>query len=374
MTSPITNCFDGGFAPGSVEVETAWLYRPEDGWTYSHHPSVTYFKGRFCAVWSNGRRDEDAPGQRVLMSTSADFHHWSEPVPVIDSQMGEHSEAVLTAAGFHRHAGRLIVYAGRYEYARESLADGRRLASGEVQHTGTTLIATVTADGETFAETVDLRLPLVPNHGPQPTASGRLIVSGNVMHPYTDDPGGLAGWRPGGIYPQGLDFPLVDDSASFRRIARAAGWEVCPCEGSFFQTDDGVIHMLHRTGAGVLWATASDDDGETWSAPEPTRFTDNGTKFHFGRLPDGRFYYVGCPHAEPPGARFPLVLSLSQDGVRFDRHYVIGAERHVRQHEGMYKGGDYGYPHTMVHDGWLAVIVSRCKEAVQVRRVRLDNL
>lgn len=57
------------------KVETVFLSRPETGWTYSHHPHLAFFKGRFYAIWSNGRKSEDQPGQRVLISTAADFAH-----------------------------------------------------------------------------------------------------------------------------------------------------------------------------------------------------------------------------------------------------------------------------------------------------------
>jgi len=42
--------------------------------------------------------------------------------------------------------------------------------------------------------------------------------------------------------------------------------------------------------------------------------------------------------------------------------------------EGMHKGGQYGYPHTMLHEGRLYAIVSRRKEAVEVLRVPIDAL
>ena len=38
--------------------------------------------------------------------------------------------------------------------------------------------------------------------------------------------------------------------------------------------------------------------------------------------------------------------------------------------KGKSKGGEYGYPHTLIHDGLLYVIVSRQKEGVEVLRVR----
>jgi hypothetical protein len=148
------------------------------------------------------------------------------------------------------------------------------------------------------------------------------------------------------------------------------------CEGSFYQTDDGVLHMLLRSDTARLWLTESRDDGVTWSAPVPTQFTDNATKFHFGRLPDGRFYYVGCPDPEPPWQRCPLVLSLSRDGVQFSRHFILaGADTpYTRRRDGVCKGGDYGYPHTLIHGDALHVIVSRRKEAVEVLSVPLAAL
>ncbi len=371
----ISNLGYNAAAARRLPVDRAWLYRPDAAWSYSHHAHVAWFNGAYYAIWSNGRRDEDAPGQRVLLSTSADFVTWTPPVPLLDARQGRHSELVLTAAGFHQHGGRLVAYAGCYEYQPHCLENGQR-RPGDKGHMETTLLAMTTADGLRWEGPVDLRLPIVPNHGPQPTASGRLIISGNISFPYADDPSGLAGWRMAGIYPASMADGIVDDSESFWQVQAAMGWPVGLCEGSFFQSDDGVLHMLLRSNAERLWLTESRDGGTTWSTPLPTDFSDNATKFHFGRLPDGRFYYVGCPDPEPRWTRSPLVLSLSDDGRRFDRHFILADDRtpYVRRVDGLHKGGDYGYPHTLVHEGALHVIVSRRKEAVEVLRVPLSTL
>ena len=355
-----------------LPVERAWLYRPGTEWTYSHHPHLTHFGSRYIAMWSNGRRDEDAPGQRVLFSSSPDFCTWTAPAPLLDVQQGRHGERVLTAAGFHQHAGKLVAYIGCYEYRPECLDNGQR-RPGDSGHMDTTLLAMSTADGFRWDGPMDLQLPIVPNHGPQRTASGRLMISGNISFPYSDDPTGLSGWRMTGIYPPTRAAGIVDDSESFWQVQAAMGWPVGLCEGSFYQTGDGVLHMLLRTNTDRLWLTESHDDGATWSAPVPTEFTDNASKFHFGRLPDGRFCYVGCPDPEPRWQRCPLVLSLSGDGARFDTHFILaGADTpYARRKDGMAKGGDYGYPHTLIHDGALHVIVSRRKEAVEVLRAPL---
>ena len=68
------------------------------------------------------------------------------------------------------------------------------------------------------------------------------------------------------------------------------------------------------------------------------------------------------------------MLSLSGDGVLFDRHYILADQPYAMKRPGMHKGGDYGYPHTLLHDGYLCVIVSRRKEAVEVLRAPLAAL
>jgi len=83
---------------------------------------------------------------------------------------------------------------------------------------------------------------------------------------------------------------------------------------------------------------------------------------------------VGCPDPEPRYARNPLVLSLSEDGVRFDRHFILADETYEQQKEGLHKGGEYGYPHTLIHEGGLYIIVSRRKEAIEVIRTPIDRL
>ena len=300
------------------------------------------------------------PGQQVLLATSYDFAAWSEPVPLIEPRPGKKgTPLILTTAGFHPHAGRLVAYAGQYA---EDRSDTRLLAGS-------------TPVGEHLDPVQDLGIAIIPNHGPQKIANGRLILSGNITFPYTDDPGGLSGWQVAGLHPPDLG-DISDNPFSFWKIAQIYGWPAALCEGSFFQTGDGVIHMLLRaTGEGQrgrLWVTESRDGGEIWSSAIETEFRNDDAKFHCGRLPDGCFYYIGNP--VPGGRRNPLVLSLSQDGETFDRHFVIADEPYEMKRPGRWKGGEYGYPHTLVHDGAMHVIVSRQKEAVEVFRFPLNEL
>lgn len=358
-----------------LHVETVSIFKPdsEGQWSYSHHPHLAYYNGRYYAIWSSGKVNEDDVGQRVMISESDDFVRWSEPRPLVDSTPGTYADAVLTAAGFHQYGDTLVAYWGQYEYKAEHLENGSR-KDGDRGHMNTSLYAVSTKDGSRWSAPIPLHVPIIPNHGPQRTRSGRLIISGNIMFPYTDDPTGLSGWTRAGIYPPEAESSLVDDSESFWRVKEMKGWPAGLCEGSYYETADGMIHMLLRSGAGRLWVARSGDDGMTWTEPEPTQFTDNNSKFHFGALPDGRIYYVGTPDPLPRGRRNPLVLSLSEDGIRFDRHFILKDEPCERQFPGMYKGGDYGYPHTLVHDGCLHAVYSVCKEGVSALRVPIETI
>jgi BNR repeat protein len=344
-----------------LSIERSMIYVPEKDWLYAHHASITHFKNIFIAFWSNGMMDEDAPGQRVVFSTSTDFVHWSAPAIVASPAVYKADTLnVLTAAGFHQYHDTLVAYYGEYSPHR----------------TNTHLWAKTTTDGEHWSDAIDMHVPVNPNHGPQAIANGRLIISGNFSFPYTDDPSGLSGWTMSSFYDSSLY--KEDNPATF--YAPAEKMHLPPlCEGSFFQTNNGLIYMLLRvTGKGWkgrLWMTVSKDNGADWSLPAETSFTDNDSKFHFGKLPDGRFYYVGIPDTLHHYARTPLVLAVSADGRFFNKQYIIAdGNPYILKSEGLWKGGQYGYPHSLIYNGYVYVIISRQKEAIEVLRFRLDGL
>lgn len=343
-----------------LRIEREMIYRPDSTWMYSHHASIARFKNKFIAIWSNGLIGEDQPGQRVVFATSKDFYHWSKPKVLANPSVFKNDTLnILTAAGFHQFHDTLVAYYGEYSPHK----------------TGTHLWAKISEDGEHWSTAKDMHIPVNPNHGPEKIANGRLIISGNFTFPYTDNYSGLSGWKMTSFYADSLY--KDDNPATF--YAPAEKNNLPPlCEGSFFQTDDGIFHMLLRvTGKGWkgrLWLTESKDNGTHWSLPVQTGFTDNDSKFHFGRLPDKRFYYVGIPDTFHHYARTPLVLSLSNDGKLFNQNYIIADQAYTLKKEGLYKGGQYGYPHTMIYNGSMYVIISRQKEAIEVIRFKLKQL
>ena len=122
-----------------------------------------------------------------------------------------------------------------------------------------------------------------------------------------------------------------------------------------------------------MWHSASYDDGNTWSETYRTNFSTDHTMPSFGRLPDGRAYFIGDPYANND-ARFPLALCLSDDGYTFDKAYVLRDERYEMQQGGWAKGGYFAYPEAMIHGEYLYVFYSKQKEVMEITRVKLSDI
>lgn len=382
-TSPITNRW-GEVPSERVPAEHFSVYLGVEGGAYNHHHQLARVGDRLLASWSCGIVHEDAPGQRMVCAFSDDDGAtWSELRVVADRQRGRVGDAVLTAEGVHVHPGGLTAYYGYYDYDERGVRTHLERGNYPKQefdfrvnfdsHTG---IVTSNDGGETWEGPVAKIDRFVPNLGPHPMASGRLVMPGNMWFPYTDDPAGIEGWTTTGIPRLPEDY--YDDPEGFWYGMQARGDGMAYCEGSCYQTDDGVVHMMLRLEradlTGRLAVTESIDDGATWSEPMLTSFTDANCRFHFGRMPDGRCFGVTCP--EPDSDRTPMVLALSDDGTVFDRHIVLGDEPGGTKPrlKGHHKGGRYGYPSFLIADEWLFVIYSIHKEDIAVCRVRLADL
>lgn len=381
--SPITNRW-GEVEPKRIRTETSRVFTGREGCAYSHHPQITSLDGVLIASWSNGYCHEDDPGQRMLMATSDDHGQtWSAPQAVVDRMPGKYADSVVTSMGIREHQGRLIGYYGVYEYKPEGLVPGTdpperpRVGKAmwpeeEYWSFGERTEIVVSDDGgATWSKTDGGIDGFVPNLKPKRLVNGRLIISGNLMYPYTDDPAGIRGWKRVGI--PGLPASYRDAPGRFQKEFKRRNIALNFCEGSCYQTDDGVVHMMLRSDSsvGLLGVTESRDNGETWSEPMLTGFKDGRNRFDFGRLPDGRFFAVSTPGKD----RRPLVLSASADGITFDQHYVLGDKPKVPPRiRGHHKGGAYGYATYHILGDTVYVVYSVSKEDIEVCRFPFSEL
>lgn len=363
-----------------ISTEEVVVQHAVEGRSYHHHCQMAAQPPYFFLAFSSGAKNEDDVGQEVFFTRSRDGGvTWDTPRGIVKPPMGEHAPFVATATGLRafydpESGGRLLAaYYGLYEYQAGGLADGAR-RPGDANHQNTRCMVILSEDdGVTWSAPRLVAENVVCNLGPQLTASGRLIMPANVVFLHTDDPSGLSGWVRAAL--PGIPPEHPDDSAGFARLFAEDPDRFGFCEGSMFQTDNGVLRMMLRTNRPQLAVTESADNGMTWSPARMTRFSDNGSRHQFGRLPDGRYFALSTPDPENRGARTPLVLALSRDGVSFDRHFVVGdAPAHPPKFSGHAKGGRFGYPHLAVMDGVVVAAYSVAKEDVAVCRFPLSRL
>jgi len=362
----------------NVNVEEFSVYVPDgtnDAWYYSHHPFVTYFKGTYYLFYSSSRRNEDDCGQRIMMATSKDFEHWDLKV-FMDAPKATYDanvERVLTAAGVYIYEDTLNFYFFDFEYTQDCIRYGvadyqnaiRPLAD-DTKKTKIGHFVTTTKDGESWTEPQKIGVGLTAgNMNPKKYtyADGKEVLIwvgfGTGGLALTEDLTGLSGW-------QNVKLSIHESVENVKN----PDLPVENTESSIYQLSDGTLIHFSRTNCTCnSLASASFDGGKTWTPMYESGFKDFGAKFEFGTLPDGRYYYLGNLSTQ----RAELVLMVSTDGVNFDQGYYLG-DTYYKGKEGLYKGGNYGYPTSYMDDKYLYVVYSKDKEAVGVTRVALREL
>jgi len=384
LSSPITNRF-GEVDPVRLDAEHLPVFRGREGQSFNHQAQLA-FDGRILyASWSSCARDEEEAGQQMVMAVSGDAGRtWSAPSVVAPSRPGRFAPSVVVSSGLRVHDGVLVAYYGeweRYEARRDKGREEARLAAGQQTCFDVRTEARVSRDrGATWSEPVAVVRDQFGFMPPAPTRTGRLILPGHLTCAWTDDPAGLDGWQR--AMPPGLPADYRDDWYGHARGAEILGLEHRFNEANFFETDDGIVHMMLRNENGTrMGVMESRDDGRSWSRPRMTGYTNSVSRSHFGRLPDGRWFCVNCPTPSaadrPPSTRTPrtpVVLALSEDGVTFDRHYIIGDdEQGVPRVPGYLKHGRYGYPFLAMVGDTAVVVYSTNKEDINVARFTLPD-
>lgn len=335
------------------------LVAPFDpGRTYCHHAGLAWFCGRLYATWSSGPADEDVPGQQVLLSWTEDFFHWHPPIVLGAPQKGSCADTCLQNGFLFATEDELFAVYREYDFAASMFReDGSFDPTRPWELAGCHDYYRSTRDGDTWG--AQMPSPVSANEAPRRTASGRYIGGcGNAVI-YSDAP-------------NGHNWLLSKQTEEDLRAALGRGARMLT-EASWYQTDDKIIHLMQRSNAGYIWHCESYDNGATWSGNYPTNFATDHTMPYFGRLPDGRFYFVGDPFCSND-SRYPLALCLSDDGRDFDTVYILRNEPYVMRTPGWAKGGYFAYPEVLIHGDYMYVLYSKHKEVMEITRVALKDI
>ena len=328
-----------------LDSQHRMLFRAtEDSYQYCHHPNLIVFRDKLYCMWSNGVIEEDMPGQRVLYCYTEDGSNWTTPAELTNHEQGK---GVCESAGF-RASGKTLT-------AFYTATDGESFGAG------TALMARTSIDAHTWSEPRRI-IDGFFIEGPRRLPSGRLLLSGEHVGShretkrmkllYTDQPDGLSGWQEARIE--------IEDLNVFNFT-----------EPSFFSRGDGTLVMSFRNRSGFLYASVSTDHGQSWSVPAKTNFPDCRSRFSAGNLPDGTAFLISNPG---PHHRRYLTIALSDDGVTFDRAFMIHGKRIRHRYGGRTKSLGWQYPNALVWKGHLHVAYSINKEDLGASRIALGDI
>jgi hypothetical protein len=313
----------------------------------NQHNYLVFHDGQYWIMWSDGPGIEDRVGQRVKYATSKDGLKWSRPQYLTPEppNSGKDSPHYGTrtdqgfryiARGFWQREGEL--------YALASLDEAAGFFGPSLKlyaFRWNSVKNQWEDEGVIFENAIN-------NFPPKKIPTGEWMMS-RRMHDYESSGihflvGGVKGIKDWESYP-------VKGSTG-HLTAEEPYWWVLP--------DNNMVALFRdNMKSGYLFRSFSSDNGRTWSKPVRTNFPDARSKFSGVRLSDGRYVLVSNAN---PAKRDPLVLSISNDGILFDKMFYLVGDRHV------------DYPHVIEHDGYLLVAFAGKKETVEVIKVKISDL
>ena len=333
-------------------AETFTIFRPSAGSDhFSHGAVLTSFKGRLYCMWQSSAEDEDTPDTWTAYSYSSDGGKtWAEPMVLCPSPGGD---AYATSGGWHASAEKLIAYINVFT-SRNSEGHVLYLSSDDGEHWSAARDLLM-ADGSRMDAIIEQDIHVLP--------TGRLLTAAHrtpgmsVCPVYTDDPAGVSGW-------QYASFNCTQLKKSSREL-----------EPSLYLKRDGSIVMMFRDQSSSYrkLAAVSRDGGKSWTDAVLTDVPDSRSKQSAGNLPDGTAFFVSNPVS--CRNRYPLVLTLSDDGTCFDRAFLLRAGDEIPPARyGVKRRPSYSYPKSLVSGGYLYVAYAVNKQDVECVRLTLDNL
>lgn len=360
-------------------VETTQLLEatPETG-TFSHHGHLAYHRGVLFAAWDSHARDENSSGQHGMLRYSTDGGAtWSAPKslfpPLADKvpwSEDNRSNPFQTSQGFVEIDGRLYAVTCVDKALKEKV-----YRFNEVSRTRVGFLAREVRIDGTLGEVFWLsETAPEPEPGyPALPAGDRVLVT--KINAYFEEPANLRQ-----LLFQPRQHPDSDDEHRMTEPTQA--WRLDDGTWVRLYRNQGTIHGKSRAEIEASrprrhYASFSFDGGKTWTVPTRTNFPDTGSRANAGRLPDGQYYVINnpLPMSARQGGRAMLAISLSRDGLEFDRMAVIRFVAPSTRYAGNAKGGGgYQYPHSAVVGESLWVIYSVNKEDMEVARVPLSQL
>jgi hypothetical protein len=313
----------------------------------NQHNYLAFYNNKFWVMWSDGPGIEDQVGQRVKFATSKDGLTWTTPRFLSPEPPGSGKGSEFygkrtdkgfryIARGFWERNGEFLALASLDE-AEDFFGKSLKLKAFRLNKSNETWEDI----GAVFDNTIN-------NFPPEKLATGDWMMSRRKYDYKTAGVEFIVGGKKS--LTDWTSFPVLGSNSDL--VAEEPNWWLLP---------DKNCMALFRDNrkSGFIFRSFSSDNGRTWSKPVKTNFPDARSKFSGLRLKDGRYVLVSNPN---PLKRDPLTISISNDGMVFDKMFYLIGGRHI------------DYPHVIEHKGYLLVAFAGGKRSVEVIKISLKDL
>ena len=360
---------DGGLKP-IVGVHSIQTMRGEKPWTYNHQPMICYWNDKFYMHYlTDPRHEHEAPG-KTMLQTSEDGYSWTAPVelfpeypvpegwtkPGKDFPAAHNLKAVMhQRVGWYVAPNGKLIATGNYGICltmKDDPNDGNGIGR---------VVREIKKDGS-FGPICFVYY----NHH---------FNEKNTIYPYYKRSKDKA-------FVAAVDAMLADPMQRMQWVEEADRNEkLIPLQKPYKAFSGYTLPDGRKVG---LWKHAvtslSDDGGNTWrlvGSPDALKcdrapgFVNSNAKIWGQRLSDGTYATV----YNPSEYRWPLAISLSQDGLDYTTLNLVNGEVTPLRHGGQYKS--YGPQYVrgiqegngIPKDSNLWVSYSNNKEDIWVSRI-----
>ena len=325
------NRHDGGLSPvvgvHNIQVMRANREHPAaengGGWTYNHQPMMAYWNGRFWLHYLSDPKDEQVPPSRTLLLSSADGYTWTTPeilfpeydVPEGFKKAGVEGEAHNLKAVMHQRQGFYVskdnhLYAlGGYGVClnkKDHNNDGNGIGRviREIKRDGSLGKIYFIYYNHDFNEK-NTDFPYYKKGDKYLRKACEEILSNPRM---------LMGW----VEEADRNEPLIPLHKPYKAY----------CD---YTLPDGRLVALWKHAL----TSISSDGGKTWSEPveRAPGFVNSNAKIWGQRLSDGSYATI----YNPSEFRWPLGISLSEDGLDYTTLNLVCGEVPPMRYGGNYK-------------------------------------
>ena len=358
---------DGGLSP-VVGVHSIQTMRGETGWLYNHQPMMAYWNGKFYMHYLTDPRSEHEPPGKTMMQTSVDGYTWTAPVelfpeynvpdgmtkPAWPGAVSKDLKAIMhQRVGWYVSKQGKLIATGNYSYAvtaKDDPNDGNGIGR---------VVREIKADGS-FGPIYFIYY----NHG---------FNEKNTDYPYYKKAKDKA-------FVKACDEILANPMYRMQWAEEAdRGDQLLPLKTPYKAFSGYTLPDGRKVG---LWKHAltsmSYDGGNTWKEPVKRAhgFVNSNAKIWGQRLSDGTYATV----YNPAEYRWPLAISLSNDGLEYTTLNLVNGEVTPERHYGLYKSFGPQYTRGILEgngtppDNDLWVTYSNNKEDMWVSRIPVPVL